>query len=81
MTALVCMEELQHSLGSFIRVGSTSECSAVLLASLLPPLLQQTRAAAASSGVEAVEASIVKPFWYHGGVCSREQGGYHSWLQ
>lgn len=49
MTALVCMEELRHSLASFIKIGSTSDCSAVLLASLLPPLLQQTRAVASSS--------------------------------
>jgi len=45
------MEELRHSLGSLIKIGSTSGSSAVLLASLLPPLLELTRADAASSSV------------------------------
>lgn len=62
------MEELQHSLGSFIKIGSTSDCSAMLLASLLPPLLQQTGAVAASSGVNFCggfsSKTFLVPWWY-----------------
>lgn len=75
MTALICIGELRHSLGSFIKIGSTSGCSAVLLASLLPLLLHQTRVVAASSSVNCCEGFSSKTFlvpqW---GVLQRARG-------
>lgn len=55
MTASICMEELSHSLGSLAKIGRTSDSSALLLASLLPPLLELKRADAASRGVNSCE--------------------------
>lgn len=45
------MEELRHSLGSLPKVGGASASFILLLASLLPPPLELTRAEAVSSGV------------------------------
>lgn len=61
MTALICMEELRHIPGSFIKIGSTSDCSAVLLVSLLPPVFQR-RAVAASSSVNCCGGFSSKTF-------------------
>lgn len=50
------MEELRHSLGSLIKVGSISDSSALLLAFLLLTLLELRRADAASSSVNCRES-------------------------